>query len=76
LGQFGKIRAKILQHPRKFRCSYTYAPHHHRFRDFQGVFGTVLGIFGVLFVRALTENCPAITNATSFASTVLDLKVD
>jgi len=27
--------------------------HHHRFRDFQEFFGTVPGIFGVAFVRAL-----------------------
>jgi len=27
--------------------------HHHRFREFQGLFGTVLGIVGVAYVRTL-----------------------
>jgi len=53
---FGQIRensGKDHSHPQNFACSYSYVLHHHRFRDFLECFGTVLGIFGVAFVRAL-----------------------
>jgi len=53
---FGQVRensGKDHSHPQNFACSYSYVLHHHRFGDFLECFGTVLGIFGVAFVRAL-----------------------
>jgi len=47
---------KDHSHPKNFACSYSYVLHHHRFRDFLECFSTVLGIFGVAFVRALSTN--------------------
>ena len=56
---FGHVRensGKDHSHPQNFACSYSYVLHHQRFRDFLECFGTVLGIFGVAFVRALTAH--------------------
>jgi len=53
---FGQVRensGKDHSHPQNFARSYSYVLHHHRFRDFLECFDTVLGIFGVAFVRAL-----------------------
>jgi len=53
---FGQVRensGKDHSHPQNFACSYSYVLYHHRFRDFLECFDTVLGIFGVAFVRAL-----------------------
>ena len=53
---FGKVRensGKDHLHPQNFACSYSYVLHHHRFGNFLECFGTVRGIFGVAFVRAL-----------------------
>ena len=52
-GQVTKNSGKDHLHPQNFACSYSYVLHHHRFRDLLECFGTVLGIFGVAFVRAL-----------------------
>jgi len=51
--QVGEISSKDHSHPQDFACSYSYVLHQRRFRDFLECFGTVLGIFGVAFVRAL-----------------------
>ena len=49
-GTFGKIRAKILRIPKKL-------PAPCRTTTDLGIFGTVLGIFGVAFMRTLFLMC-------------------
>jgi len=46
---------KDHSHPKNFACSYSYVLHHHRFGDYLEFFSTVLGIFGIAFVRALSR---------------------
>jgi len=61
---------KDHSHPQYFARSYSYVLHHHRFRDFLECFGTVLGIFGVAFLRALL-----LTQHAHFAIHTLSLHV-
>jgi len=50
---FGQVMENSgKDHPQNCACSYSHVLHHHRFGDFLECFGTVLRIFGGVFVRA------------------------